>query len=84
MRDLGDVARALNNREGTIGKLIHDPTMYENLNRLMFNVNQVLCDIRELTFNLKPIVHDARIFMDKVAVEPGRIISGAVNPSNRK
>jgi phospholipid/cholesterol/gamma-HCH transport system substrate-binding protein len=84
IRDLGDVARALNNREGTIGKLIHDPTMYENLNRLMFNVNQVLCDIRELTFNLKPIVHDARIFMDKVAVEPGRIISGAVNPSNRK
>jgi phospholipid/cholesterol/gamma-HCH transport system substrate-binding protein len=84
IRDLGDVARALNNREGTIGKLIHDPTMYENLNRLMFNVNQVLCDIRELTFNLKPIVHDARIFMDKVAVEPGRIISGAVNQSNRK
>jgi phospholipid/cholesterol/gamma-HCH transport system substrate-binding protein len=81
VHDLGEVAHALNNRDGTVGKLIHDPQVYENLNRLMFNANKVLCDIDELTFNLKPIVHDARIFIDKVATEPGRIISGAVNPS---
>ena len=79
--DLGAVARALNNREGTIGMLIHDPQFYENLNRLMFNANKVLADIDDLTFNLKPVVHDARIFMDKVATEPGRIISGAINSS---
>jgi phospholipid/cholesterol/gamma-HCH transport system substrate-binding protein len=81
IRDLGDVARALNNRDGTLGKLIHDPMVYDNLNRLMFNVNQVLCDVRDLVFNLKPVVHDARIIMDKVATEPGRIIGGAFNPS---
>lgn len=79
--DLGSLARALNQRDGTIGRLIHDPQVYENLNRLMFNANKVLGDIDDLTFNLKPVVHDARIFMDKVAVEPGRIISGALNPS---
>jgi phospholipid/cholesterol/gamma-HCH transport system substrate-binding protein len=84
IKDLGDVAHALNRRDGTIGKLIHDPSVYENLNRLMFNVNQVLCDIRQLTFELKPVVHDARIIMDKVAVEPGRILNGAFNPSNVK
>jgi phospholipid/cholesterol/gamma-HCH transport system substrate-binding protein len=81
LHDLGTVARALNNRDGTIGKLIHDPQFYENLNRLMFNANKVLADIDDLTFNLKPVVHDARIFMDKVATEPGRIISGAINSS---
>lgn len=84
IKDLGDVAHALNNREGTIGKLLHDPTTHENLTRLMFNVNQVLCDIRELTFQLKPVVHDARIFMDKVATEPGRVIGGALSPSGIK
>jgi phospholipid/cholesterol/gamma-HCH transport system substrate-binding protein len=82
--DFGSVARALNSRDGSIGKLIHDPQVYDNLNILMFNANKVLCSIDDLTFNLKPVVHDARIFMDKVATEPGRIIGGAVNPSNRK
>jgi phospholipid/cholesterol/gamma-HCH transport system substrate-binding protein len=81
VENLAEVAAALNNREGTIGKLIHDPQVYENLNRLMFNVNEVLCDVRQFIFNLKPVVHDARIFMDKVATEPGRIINGAINPS---
>ena len=84
VEDFGSVARALNSREGTIGKLIHDPRVYNDLNQLMFNVNDVLNRIAELTFNLKPVVHDARIFMDKVSTEPGRIISGAIDPSNRK
>lgn len=79
--DFGAVARALNNREGSIGKLIHDPQVYDNLNILMFNANKVLTSIDELTFNLKPVVYDARIFMDKVATEPGRIIGGAIKPS---
>ena len=82
--DLGAVSRALNNREGSIGKLIHDPQVYENLNRLIFNANQVVCEIHQLTFEAKPVVHDARIFMDKVATEPGRIITGGLNPSNVK
>ena len=84
VHDLGAVARALNNREGTVGRLLNDPQVYENLNRLMFNANKVLCDIDELTFNLKPVVHDARIFMDKVATEPGRIVTGGLNPSTVK
>ena len=82
IRDIHRVGR--NSREGTIGKLIHEPQLYDNLNILMFNANKVLTSIDELTFNLKPVIHDARIFMDKVATEPGRIISGAVKPSNYK
>jgi phospholipid/cholesterol/gamma-HCH transport system substrate-binding protein len=81
VKDLGDVAQALNNREGTVGQLIHDRKVYDNLNVLMFNLNKVLGDIDELTFNLKPVIHNARIFLDKVATEPGRLIGGAINPS---
>lgn len=82
--DFSKVTQALNRQDGTVGKLINDPTLYNNLNVLMFNANKVLTSIDELTFNLKPVVYDARIFMDKVAVEPGRIISGAIKPSNVK
>jgi len=81
VRDLGEVARALNNRDGTVGKLIHDPQVYENINRLMSNINVVVCDVQQFLFTLKPVVHDARIFMDKVATEPGRFLNGAVSPS---
>jgi phospholipid/cholesterol/gamma-HCH transport system substrate-binding protein len=50
----------------------------------MTNANTVLADIHDITFRLKPVINDARIFMDKVATEPGRIITGGLNPSNVK
>ena len=46
--------------------------------------NTVLADIHDITFRLKPVINDARIFMDKVATEPGRIITGGLNPSSVK
>jgi phospholipid/cholesterol/gamma-HCH transport system substrate-binding protein len=81
VEDFSVLVQALNNREGTIGRLIHDPQTYENLNRLMCNANQVIGQLYELTQRLRPVVEDARILMDKVAREPGRIITGGLQPS---
>jgi phospholipid/cholesterol/gamma-HCH transport system substrate-binding protein len=84
VEDFTVLVQALNNREGTIGRLIHDPQTYENLNRLMCNANQVLGQIYQLAQRLRPVVEDARVFMDKVAREPGRIVTGGLNPSVTK
>jgi phospholipid/cholesterol/gamma-HCH transport system substrate-binding protein len=84
VKDMGDVAKALNNRTGSVGRFINDPQFYDNVNVLMFNANKVLGSIDDLTLYIKPVLVNARIFLDKVAVEPGRLISGAVNPSNVK
>jgi phospholipid/cholesterol/gamma-HCH transport system substrate-binding protein len=84
VRDFTQLTNALNNREGTIGRLIHDAQAYENLNRLMCNANIVLGQINDLTLRLKPVVNDARVFMDKIAREPGRIVTGGINPSITK
>jgi len=81
VEELTVLVDALNSRNGTIGRLIHDPAMYDNLNRLLCNSNQVVLRINELTLRLRPIVDDVRIFTDKIAREPGRIVGGAVNPS---
>src|SRR4029079_16048691 len=43
--DFREVAKALNNRQGTVGRLLYDDQLYENANRLMFNANKVLADI---------------------------------------
>jgi ABC-type transporter Mla subunit MlaD len=79
--DFSQLSEALNNREGTLGRLLHDPQAYDNLNRLMCNANQVLAQINDLAIRLRPVVNDARIFMDKVAREPGRVVTGGLNPS---
>ncbi len=84
VKDLADVAHALNNQTGSVGKFINDPQFYNNLNTLIYNANTVLANIQDLTMYVKPVLVNARIFLDKVATEPGRLISGAVNPSNVK
>ena len=81
VEDVTVLVDALNSRNGTIGRLIHDPAVYDNLNRLLCNSNQVVLRINDLTLRLRPVVDDVRIFSDKIAREPGRIVGGAVNPS---
>jgi phospholipid/cholesterol/gamma-HCH transport system substrate-binding protein len=81
IEDFNLLVQALNSREGTIGRLIHEPQTYENLNRLMCNANTVLGQIHELAQRLRPVVEDARTFMDKLAREPGRVVTGGLNPS---
>jgi phospholipid/cholesterol/gamma-HCH transport system substrate-binding protein len=75
------LSQALNSREGTLGQLIHNPQAYENLNRLMYNANQVVIRVECLTKRLQVVTEDARIFMDKIAKEPGRLATGGLNPS---
>ena len=39
----------------------------------------MIVQISELTARLRPIIEDARVFVDKIAREPGRLIGGALN-----
>jgi ABC-type transporter Mla subunit MlaD len=68
-------SRRLNSREGTLGQLLDNREIYDELNAAAANVN-------ELTRQLKPIVQDARIFADKIARHPGVIIRDAVKPGS--
>ena len=56
-------SQALNSQEGTVGRLIRDPQLYENLNKAVANIEQVSRD-------LKPVVRDVRVFSDKIARHP--------------
>lgn len=82
--DFNSVTQSLNSPRGTIGRLLHDDKLYDNFNMLMSNANSVLFDLHDLAYRIKPVIEDARIFMDKIAVEPGRIITGGLHPSTVK
>ncbi len=71
--ELVQFSQAVNQSEGTLGQLIHNPELYQNLNRTIRNVE---C----LTRKLEPIIDDARVFSDKVARNPGVIVRDAVRP----
>jgi phospholipid/cholesterol/gamma-HCH transport system substrate-binding protein len=75
------LASALNSREGTVGQLIHNPELYQNLKTLSGNANVVLKYAYDLMQGLRPTIDNIRVFTDKIAREPGRLIGGAVNPS---
>lgn len=75
------LGQAVNSPTGTVGQLIHDRQLYDNLNRLLANANHVVLQANDIAKRLQIVVEDARVFMDKVAREPGRIVGGAVHPS---
>jgi phospholipid/cholesterol/gamma-HCH transport system substrate-binding protein len=70
---LVEFSRGLNEREGSIGKLVYDDELYERLNRAAANVE-------DLTRRLGPILDDARVFSDKIARDPSQLgVRGALN-----
>lgn len=71
--ELVQFSQAINSSEGTVGQLIHNPELYQNLSRTIRNVEY-------LTRKLEPILDDARVFSDKVSRNPGIIVRDAVRP----
>jgi phospholipid/cholesterol/gamma-HCH transport system substrate-binding protein len=68
--------KQLNDSEGSLGKLVKDPELYQNLNKAARNIE---C----LTSELRPIVRDARAFSDKIARHPELLgVRGAIQKSS--
>lgn len=95
LADLSRFAKSLINSEGTIGRFVNDPKLYDDTDllirdtRLLIgdsrtmikNANVVVTRIYEFTKDFRPIVDDLRVFSYKIATEPGRLIGGAIKPS---
>jgi phospholipid/cholesterol/gamma-HCH transport system substrate-binding protein len=65
--------KALNESQGTLGRLVRDPKVYEELAQAAANVNR-------LTKELRPIVDDVRVFTDKIARHPEQLgVRGALD-----
>jgi phospholipid/cholesterol/gamma-HCH transport system substrate-binding protein len=75
-RDLAIVSRAMNVEDGSLKKLITDPSMYQNLDRTTASLSILLQ-------NLKPVIADLQIFSDKIARHPELLgVRGVVQGSD--
>lgn len=73
---IGVVAQAVSESEGTVGQLLNNPDLYQNVNASAAQLNQLL---REM----KPIIKDLRVFSDKIARHPEVLgVRGAINRSS--
>jgi phospholipid/cholesterol/gamma-HCH transport system substrate-binding protein len=64
---LNTFSEALNNREGTIGRILYDDQLYRRLDNTLANVE-------DITSQVKPIIGDFRIVSDKLARDPSQLL----------
>jgi phospholipid/cholesterol/gamma-HCH transport system substrate-binding protein len=67
LEQLNTFSEALNNREGTIGRILYDDELYRRLDNTLANVE-------DITAQVKPIVGDFRIVSDKLARDPSQLL----------
>jgi phospholipid/cholesterol/gamma-HCH transport system substrate-binding protein len=72
---MSEFGRNLNSGQGSLGKIMNDPELYQHLNATARNLEQITCQ-------LKPILADARVFSDKIARHPEVLgVRGAIQKS---
>lgn len=72
MTQMETFSRRLNSQQGSLGKLVHDPELYNHLNSAARKIDK-------LTRKLEPIINDMRVFTDKIARDPGSLgVRGAL------
>jgi phospholipid/cholesterol/gamma-HCH transport system substrate-binding protein len=79
MEEINVFGRSITTSTGTVGQLLNDRELYDNFNNLAANANALIWQLNERAKDLRPILGDIRVFTDKVAREPGRVVGGALN-----
>lgn len=72
MADLRQLSSRITNSQGTIARLLDDEQLY-------FSAVNTFENIQQLSERARPIIEDARAFMDKIARDPGQLgVRGAL------
>jgi phospholipid/cholesterol/gamma-HCH transport system substrate-binding protein len=75
-RDLASVSRVMNQEDGSLRRLMTDPSMYRNLDHTAASLSALLQ-------NLKPVIADLQVFSDKIARHPELLgVRGVVRGSD--
>jgi phospholipid/cholesterol/gamma-HCH transport system substrate-binding protein len=75
-RDLASVSHVMNQEDGSLRKLITDPSMYQNLDHTAASLSVLLQ-------NLQPVIADLQVFSDKIARHPELLgVRGVVRGSD--
>jgi phospholipid/cholesterol/gamma-HCH transport system substrate-binding protein len=83
MEEITVITNRFSTSEGSLRRFLDDRELYDDVMTLSRNANALIYRLNVLTAQISPdvrkTVHDASIFTDKIAREPSRVISGALN-----
>ncbi|MCS7015139.1 MAG: MlaD family protein [Gemmatales bacterium] len=75
-QELGEFAKALNEADGTVRRLMSDPSLYNNLHLAAAQLNRAMPQLQQ-------ILRDLSLFADRIARHPELLgVGGVVNPSS--
>ena len=66
--------KAFNSSSGTVGMLINDRELYDNLNMTVRQAREMIANLEVMSRQLRPILYDVRVLTDKVSRDPSRVI----------
>jgi phospholipid/cholesterol/gamma-HCH transport system substrate-binding protein len=76
LSDVRSLLKALDRENGTVRKLLTDPSLYNNLDRIVISFNRLVPQVEQ-------ILKDVGVFTDKIARHPERLgIGGAIRPDS--
>ena len=79
LAEIGTIADG-ENSQGTIGKLLNDPELYNNLNDTARNARDISSQLMPIIIQLQPLMNDVRYAVDGIARDPGQLgVRGALN-----
>jgi phospholipid/cholesterol/gamma-HCH transport system substrate-binding protein len=79
--DVGEFAGG-GDSQGTLGKLLNDPELYDNLNETIRNARDISAQLKPLIIQLQPLMNDVRYAVDGIARDPGQLgVRGALDRS---
>ncbi len=73
MANLATFSDALNNQEGSIGRLVYSTELYDRVNDAVANIETMTRRVGPAVDRLQPILNDVRIFTDKISRDPGQL-----------
>jgi phospholipid/cholesterol/gamma-HCH transport system substrate-binding protein len=72
VKNVDEFSSSLNSGGGSLGRILKDPELYDNLSATLSNA-------RDVSTRLKPLMNDLRIFADSLARDPGQLgVRGAL------
>ncbi len=89
LAQVAEFTRSINNSNGTVGLLIHDRKIYDQAMTIVTQLSATVRDVRMLIndpaiyHRIEQILSNARIFTDKIARDPARVVRGVVQPETR-
>ncbi len=84
LNEVASFAKGINSSEGTIGLLLHDRQLYDQVNNAILEVRQLVAGVDKMRrTKIQAILDDVRILTSKLSRDPSRMVRGVIKPETR-